>query len=314
MKSQRRLIQSNSERKLMTKYTTRLHPTFGHRVLEPMPTQTELEDFYRNSYYALIDEGKRAADIARSRRGGDEADEQATWLRETLHADIGHTITTHSAGKKVLEVGCGLGILMDDLKTLGFEVEGIDLGSTAVDEVRKKGFKAYLGSLEELVKNQIVQPQAYDAVLFINVLEQTFDPVLNLKIAEKVLKPGGVVIVRSGNDFNPLQQLFHGERDSKPYWVSPPEHIHYLSFDAMEQMLVAAELQPIYRQSDFPMELFLLLGFDYTSDAKLGSECHNRRVLLEKKLPTELRRDLYAAFAKLGLGRCMFVVGQKKAV
>src|SRR5690606_12541785 len=118
--------------------------------------------------------------------------------------------------------------------------------------VKKKGFTAYLGSFEELVKTQVVNLQSYDAVLFINVLEQTFDPVLNLKTAESVLKPGGVVIVRSGNDFNPLQRIFHGKKDSKPYWVSPPEHIHYLSFNTMEKMLEAAKLQPVYRQSDFP--------------------------------------------------------------
>ncbi|MCB5189974.1 class I SAM-dependent methyltransferase [Methylobacillus arboreus] len=298
----------------MTKYTTRVHPVFGHRVLEPMPTQNELEDFYRNSYYQLIDEGKRAADIARSRRGGAEAEEQATWLRETLHADIGHAVKKYSSGKKVLEVGCGLGLLLADMRDQGFEVEGIDLGSIAVDEVRKKGFTAYLGSFEELVKTQVIKPETYDAVLFVNVLEQTFDPVLNLKTAESVLKPGGVAIVRSGNDFNPLQKIFHGEKDSKPYWVSPPEHIHYLSFNAMEKMLEAAALQPVYRQSDFPMELFLLLGYDYTSDSRLGAECHSRRVSLERKLPSELRRDLYSAFAQLELGRCMFVVGQKKAI
>ncbi len=298
----------------MTKYTTREHPLFGHRVLYPMPTKNELEDFYRNSYYQLIDEGKRAADIARSRRGGAEADEQATWLRETLHADIGYTIKKYSSGKKVLEVGCGLGLLMSDLRDQGFEVEGIDLGSIAVDEAKKKGFAAYLGSFEELVKNQVIKPEAYDAVLFVNVLEQTFDPVLNLKAAEHVLKPGGVVIVRSGNDFNPLQTVYHGDNDSKPYWVSPPEHIHYLSFNSMEKMLGAAALQPVYKQSDFPMELFLLLGYDYTSDSQLGAECHNRRVSLERKLPSELRREIYSAFAQLGLGRCMFVVGQKKAI
>ena len=49
----------------MTEHSTRPDERFGHRVLDPMPTQEELETFYRDTYYTLVDEGRRAADIAR---------------------------------------------------------------------------------------------------------------------------------------------------------------------------------------------------------------------------------------------------------
>lgn len=295
----------------MTKYTTKIDLTYGHQVLEPIPKKEDLENFYRDTYYQLIAEGKRAKDIARSHRGGKDAENQAVWLQETLHKDIGDSIRNFSSGLNVLEVGCGLGLLMDDLKQLGFEVDGVDLGSVAVESVKARGYKAYLGSFEELVENNTIRPESYDAILFVNVLEQTFDPVSNLRNAYKALKPNGVVIVRSGNDFNPFQTLYHQNNDTTPFWVSPPEHIHYLTYDSMSKMMAAAGLDVVYKQSDFPMELFLLLGYDYTKDSTLGSDCHNRRVSFERALPTKLRRDLYQALAKLNLGRCMFVVGQK---
>ncbi|NQW12294.1 MAG: methyltransferase domain-containing protein [Alphaproteobacteria bacterium] len=296
----------------MTEHSTRLDARFGHRVLDPMPTQEELEAFYRDTYYTLIDEGRRAADIARSRRGGEEADDQARWLSETLHRDITDAIQEHgNGGKRVLEVGCGLGGLLADLADRGFEPLGVDLATAAVEAVRERGFTAHAGAFDELVSAGTIVPGSVDAVLFVNVLEQTFDPAANLAAAAKALAPGGVVIVRSGNDFNPLQTAAVDALGMPRWWISAPEHIHYLSYDAVEAMMRSVGLSPRYRQSDFPMELFLLLGSDYITDKSLGGDCHHRRVAFERALPVATRRRLYQAFAQAGMGRCLFVVAAK---
>lgn len=296
----------------MTEHSTRPDERFGHRVLDPMPTQEELETFYRDTYYTLVDEGRRAADIARARQGGAAAEDQARWLSETLHRDIADAIREYgNGGNRVLEVGCGLGGLLSDLSGRGFEPSGVDLATTAVEAVRERGFEAHAGAFDELVSAGTVVPGSVDAVLFVNVLEQTFDPVSNLAAAAKVLAPGGVVIVRSGNDFNPLQTAAVATMDLPRWWISAPEHIHYLSYDAVEAMMRSVGLDPCYRQSDFPMELFLLLGSDYITDKALGGDCHHRRVALERALPTKTRRRLYRAFAQADMGRCLFVVATK---
>lgn len=297
----------------MTEYTTRPAERFGHRLLDPMPTREELEAFYRDTYYRLIDEGKRAADIARSRRGGADADDQARWLSETLHRDIADLIARYGRGRRVLEVGCGLGILLADLRDAGFSPIGVDLATAAVEAVREKGMVAHAGAFDELLAKGTLAPESVDAVLFVNVLEQTFDPVVNLQVAHDVLAPGGVVVVRSGNDFNPLQEAAVAALGMRRWWVSGPEHINYLSYDSVEAMMRSVGLEPVYRQSDFPMELFLLLGFPYIGDGALGADCHRRRVAFERALPTDTRRRLYQAFAQAGVGRCMLVVGRKPA-
>lgn len=298
----------------MTEYTTRPDGRFGYRVLDPMPTREELETFYRETYYRLIDEGRRAADIGRSRRGGPEADDQARWLAETVHRDIADTIAAHTPGRRVVEVGCGLGDLMVSLRGAGFEPTGVDLAESAVEAVRAKGLTVHRGAFTDLVDDGILPPDRVDAVLFVNMLEQTFDPVANLLAAERILVPGGIAIVRSGNDFNPLQEAAVAGLDMKRWWISGPEHINYLSFDAVEAMMVETGLEPVDRLGDFPMELFLLLGFPYIGDGALGAECHRRRVAFERLLPTEVRRSLYRALAQAGMGRCLLVTGRKPPV
>lgn len=295
----------------MTKYTTRPDPVYGHQILDPMPTATELEAFYRDTYYKLIDEGKRAVNIARERKGGDEADDQAKWFKETLHRDVIDLLKEHATGPEVLEVGCGLGILLDHLAEAGLKPSGLDLATAAVEVVREKGYPAFDGSFESRVDDGTIKAGSYDGVVFIQVLEQTFDPVANLKAAFKALKPGGVVVVRSANDFNALEMAAHERMQIPQWWISGPEHIHYLTYDAMERMMHAAGLEPIARQSDFPMEMFILMGMDYVSDRSLGAECHKRRVAFERNLPVDARRKLYKAFADAGLGRCMLITARK---
>jgi 2-polyprenyl-3-methyl-5-hydroxy-6-metoxy-1,4-benzoquinol methylase len=297
----------------VTPPTTRFDPAFGHQVLDPMPTADELEAFYRDTYYRLIDEGRLAVNIARERKGGAEADDQARWFKETLHRDVIDLLKQHAPGRDVLEVGCGLGVLLDHLAEEGFSPSGLDLATAAVETVRKKGFPAFASSFETSIENGIITANAYDSVLFIEILEQTFNPLAHLQTAFEALRPGGVVIIRSANSFNALQLTAHERLGMPRWWVSRPQHVHYLTYESTDRLLHKAGFEAISWQSDFPMELFILMGFNYVEDPALGAECHKRRVMLERALPVEVRRRLYRAFAEAGIGRCMLVCAKKPA-
>ena len=295
----------------MSDYSTKPAPNYGHRVLDPMPTREDLDRFYAEQYYKLINEGELASDIARASRGGDEAADQENWLRETVHKDIIDVLLECAPGKRVAEVGCGLGELVSDMKQAGLEPLGIDLASDAVEAVKSKGLDALEGSLDGLFEDGTIKPESLDAIVFNNVLEFTHDPAHNLGTASKILKPGGVLMVRGGNDFNALQMAAVDSLGLKEWWVSPPGHINYLTFDAVEAMMHDVGVMPFHRHGEFPMELWLLLGFDYISDRTLGADCHNRRVAFERSIPTEVRRRLYKAFGQAGLGRTMVIAGRR---
>ena len=69
----------------------------------------------------------------------------------------------------------------------------------------------------------------------------------------------------------------------------------------------------VHEQGDFPMELFLLMGDDYVNTPKQGESCHRRRVQFEQAVPGGLRRRLYAALAREGVGRNCLTFAERKA-
>ncbi|MEP2183941.1 methionine biosynthesis protein MetW, partial [Roseibium sp.] len=139
--------------------------------MDPIPTREDLDLFYSEQYYNLVNEGKVAPDIGRSSRGGDEAANQERWLQETVHKDIIDILLESAPGKQVAEVGCGLGELVDHMKQAGLEPLGIDLAGDAVKAVKSKGLDALEGTIDGLFDSGALKPESLDAVIFNNVLE-----------------------------------------------------------------------------------------------------------------------------------------------
>jgi SAM-dependent methyltransferase len=278
-------------------------------MLDPLPTADALATFYAEGYYAMVDNNERAPDIARTRRGGSEAEDQHRWLQETLHRDIIDVLGAHAPGPRVLDVGCGMGVLLADLVDAGFAAEGVDIAPDVVRAARARGLEVRTGALADLFDEGI--RARYDAICWLSALEHTLDPAGEVAIAARLLAPGGLLIVRAGNEFNPLQEAAVSALGMERWWIKAPDKLHYLNFEAIEAMMRAAGVAPIERRSDFPMEMFLLMGLDYLHDRATGEECHRRRVAFERALPAAVRRSLYRAFADIGVGRCTFCVGQK---
>ena len=106
------------------------------------------------------------------------------------------------SGKRVLDVGCGSGILTEDLQNLGFNVDGIDINSRAIEICKSRGVKAYNLSLYEVT-------QKYDTIIFSSVLHEfssyaeenayTIDPIIEaLAQANNILNYNGQIIIRDG--------------------------------------------------------------------------------------------------------------------
>ncbi|HEC35434.1 MAG TPA: hypothetical protein ENI39_02745 [Anaerolineae bacterium] len=61
------------------------------------------------------------------------------------------------------------------------------------------------------------------------------------------------------------------------------------------------------------MELFLLMGDEYVGDPTIGKWCHWKRVSFELSIPAELRRRIYRALAKIGVGWHILMIAEKVA-
>ena len=106
-------------------------------------------------------------------------------------------------GKRVLDVGCGGGILADSMARRGAEVLGIDLATKALKvaqlhaiEAETQGVSYREISAEALA---IEQPRSFDVVTCMEMLEHVPDPSLIVKACAELVKPGGWVIFSTIN-------------------------------------------------------------------------------------------------------------------
>ncbi len=114
------------------------------------------------------------------------------------------------AGKQVVDVGCGGGILSESMAARGAEVTGIDLGEKALKVARlhllESGRKVdyRLVSAEALAAEM---PGRFDAVTCMEMLEHVPDPASIVRACATLVKPGGHVFLSTINR-NPKSYLF----------------------------------------------------------------------------------------------------------
>jgi 2-polyprenyl-6-hydroxyphenyl methylase/3-demethylubiquinone-9 3-methyltransferase len=106
------------------------------------------------------------------------------------------------AGKQVVDVGCGGGILSESMARAGARVLGIDLGQAVLDVA---GLHALEGKIEvqyrAISAEDLAQerPAAFDLVTCMEMLEHVPDPAAALAALARLAKPGGDVIVSTLN-------------------------------------------------------------------------------------------------------------------
>lgn len=106
------------------------------------------------------------------------------------------------ADKRVLDVGCGGGILSESMAAAGAHVTGIDLSEKALGVARLHLFEsgqtvAYqLISAEQLADEQ---PGAFDIVTCMEMLEHVPDPASTVDACARLVKPGGEVFFSTLN-------------------------------------------------------------------------------------------------------------------
>jgi 2-polyprenyl-6-hydroxyphenyl methylase/3-demethylubiquinone-9 3-methyltransferase len=106
------------------------------------------------------------------------------------------------AGKRVLDVGCGGGILTEGLAKLGADAMGIDLSQDLIDMAELHGLEACVNahyqkiSAEELAERQ---PAGFDLVTCMEMLEHVPDPGSIIKSCATLVKPGGMVFFSTLN-------------------------------------------------------------------------------------------------------------------
>jgi 2-polyprenyl-6-hydroxyphenyl methylase/3-demethylubiquinone-9 3-methyltransferase len=114
------------------------------------------------------------------------------------------------AGQRVLDVGCGGGILTEAMANKGANVKGIDLSEKALKVAELHSLESGAKVNYELISAEDLaarEPGQYDVVTCMEMLEHVPDPSAVVQACATLVKPGGKVFFSTLNR-NPKSYLF----------------------------------------------------------------------------------------------------------
>ncbi len=113
-------------------------------------------------------------------------------------------------GKKVLDIGCGGGILAESMVNQGAEVMGIDLGDAPLTVAKLHAKEQNLDADYQAISAEDLadqQPASFDIVTCMEMLEHVPDPAAIVEACSELVKPDGHVFFSTINR-NPKSFLF----------------------------------------------------------------------------------------------------------
>jgi 2-polyprenyl-6-hydroxyphenyl methylase/3-demethylubiquinone-9 3-methyltransferase len=114
------------------------------------------------------------------------------------------------AGKRVLDVGCGGGLLSEGMASCGASVTGIDLSEKPLGVARLHLLESGRSVDYRLVATETLAaetPASFDVVTCLEMLEHVPDPASTVAACAQLVKPGGQVFFSTINR-NPKAYLF----------------------------------------------------------------------------------------------------------
>ena len=276
----------------------------GFAHVNPLPGQTELDDFYEKRFYK---------DVKTSYFSDYERDHD-WWVinYEDILRNFQKLSSSKNSEKRLLDIGSGPGLFLNVAARNGLDAMGIEPSEDAYEYSKKKYNCNVLNTtLEELDSSW----KKFDFIHSSLVLEHILDPSGFIKKSGSMLKKNGLLCVIVPNDFTVIQNI-NVTLGKRMWWVSPFEHLNYFNQKSLRKLFERSGFNVVYENVTFPIDLFLLMDQNYLDDPEVGKNCHSMRKNFEFNLQKsgngEFREKLYKAFSKLGVGRELIIIGRKK--
>jgi 2-polyprenyl-6-hydroxyphenyl methylase/3-demethylubiquinone-9 3-methyltransferase len=169
------------------------------------------------------------------------------------------------AGKTVVDIGCGGGILTEAMARNGAQVSGIDLSEKALKVADLHGLESGIKVHYEMIPAEALaarEPASYDVVTCMEMLEHVPDPAAVVQACATLVKPGGHVFFSTLNR-NPKSYLFAVIGAEYLLRLLPKGTHDYAKF------ITPAELSQFIRNSGMAVEA--LRGMSYNPLTKIYS-------------------------------------------
>lgn len=175
----------------------------GFVFLNPMPDQTKLNEIYEDQ--AVIGDG----DYPKARSRKQRAFGRAVWLWPYIFR------------KKILDIGCGGGFIVNAFTRLGAEGHGFDVDETAIGYARRSFPDSHFmtSSFEDFQGHD----DQYDFVYSSEVIEHVAELPKFMELLKRVTRPGGYVYITTPDLGSPRRPKNVLDWDV----FSPPIHVQF---------------------------------------------------------------------------------------
>jgi SAM-dependent methyltransferase len=172
---------------------------------------------------------------------GDYFAERPDLLQDGAH--LAEWFESLSTGRRLLEVGCAAGAVLEAAQARGWTVQGVEYSPDAAHEAIEHGVPVHVGGLEDAKL-----PEASQDVVFMgDVLEHVPDPAATLREAARVLAPGGALALRGPLTTNSIARRlglnFMDAFRRRLALREPPYHLWEFEPDTLTKLVRAAELR-----------------------------------------------------------------------
>ncbi len=204
-------------------------PVSGLRFRLPAPADA-IEEFYEAQYHERMT-GAKENDAARRAAYEAENRERIRFLQRFCQRG------------RVLDIGCSAGLFASQLRDAGFDAMGADISEFACQETAKVlGVdRVFHGAVEDLAPKLAA---SLDAVTMMDVIEHFPDVVSPLEAIREMLRPGGVLFLRTPTLSSPFyrvaewtHQLSGGRFQDHILKIYHAEHFYFFTEDAMRRLL-----------------------------------------------------------------------------
>ncbi len=183
--------------------------------LDPLPDLEEVRSFYPDEYY-----GEPGTKFQPQVEG------LVRWVGERHVSFLSRALP---AGARVLDVGCGRGVVLGALANRGFEVHGVEISKEATVGADPRARIRIAPQLSDAG----YEADFFDEVLIWHVLEHLHDPRGTLEEALRILRPGGRLVVAVPN-FSSLQARWSG---AAWFHLDAPRHLYHFPLSSLVRLV-----------------------------------------------------------------------------
>ena len=193
----------------------------GLGTLYPPPTLSEISTFYPSPYYGSG--GKKFSGLVEA-------------VVRIVGARLARFLVKQIPPQgRVLDVGCGRGVILKTLADAGLETHGFEVNHDATKGLDSRIQARIAPSLVEANYDA----EYFDAIMIWHVLEHVSEPRTTLAEACRILRPGGVLVVAVPNASSWQAKI------TGPAWfhLDPPRHLFHFPLPALKQLLTSVGFQ-----------------------------------------------------------------------